>query len=238
MIANEVVESCASTNDLARMLGEAGYPHGTWVSAREQTGGRGRLGRTWQSMRGNLFLSVVVRVGARERWTWIPIAAAGAIADELARERPVSIKWPNDLWLGQAKLGGILCEAVGSKDGAFVIVGIGVNCASAPQGLDQPAASLGLAVDEVRPRVLRAVLGGVEELAAHGPALCKQRYERFAALRPGTWIEWGEDSDGQVRGLGDSGELLVTDRAGELRKLFAEDVKVRPSRREAGGSPA
>ena len=60
--ANRVVERCVSTNDLARSLGEAGAPHGTWVSAKVQEAGRGRLGRKWESLEGNLFLSLIARL--------------------------------------------------------------------------------------------------------------------------------------------------------------------------------
>jgi BirA family biotin operon repressor/biotin-[acetyl-CoA-carboxylase] ligase len=59
--ANQLIEECESTNNLARELAEGGFPHGTWVAAKEQSGGRGRLGRQWVGERGNLFLSVVLR---------------------------------------------------------------------------------------------------------------------------------------------------------------------------------
>ena len=238
MIANTVVESCESTNDLVRMLGEAGYPHGTWVSAREQTRGRGRLGRTWQSTHGNLFLSLLARVQPRDLWTWIPLAAAAAIAQEFSGEAVVTIKWPNDLWLGRAKLGGILCEAVGSRIDSFVIIGVGLNCAVAPEGLDQPTARLNQPVDEVRARVLRAILAGMDELSSRGTTPLREHYGRLAALKPGTRIEWGTEGEGDVVGLGDSGELIVTDGPGRTKRLFAEDVKIRLSRKEDGESPA
>ena len=137
MIANQVIESCESTNDLARELGEAGYPHGTWISARQQSRGRGRLGRQWQSIEGNLFLSIIVRPEMRELWTWVPMATAIAIAEALRSlfpELPVQVKWPNDLWVHGKKLGGILCEAVGGRADSFIVIGIGLNCAVAPEG--------------------------------------------------------------------------------------------------------
>jgi BirA family transcriptional regulator, biotin operon repressor / biotin---[acetyl-CoA-carboxylase] ligase len=67
--ANQLIEECASTNDLARELAEAGFPHGTWVAAKEQGRGRGRLGREWVGERGNLFLSVVLRDLPRDHLT-------------------------------------------------------------------------------------------------------------------------------------------------------------------------
>src|SRR5689334_9561043 len=121
-VANQVIDRCASTNDLARRLGELGYPHGTWISARAQDSGRGRLGRTWQGVEGNLFLSIVARVEPPRLWTWVPLATAVGIASAL-RARftglDLRIKWPNDLWIGRAKTGGILCEGIGSAQGTF-----------------------------------------------------------------------------------------------------------------------
>ncbi|MGZ3687626.1 MAG: biotin--[acetyl-CoA-carboxylase] ligase, partial [Bdellovibrionota bacterium] len=144
MIANQVVDECESTNDLARALGEAGAPHGTWISARRQTRGRGRAGRDWQSEEGNLFISLVARVKDPALWSWVPLAAAVAVTRAVGRdfpEIPVRIKWPNDLWVRNRKLGGILCEGVGTRE-AFIVIGIGLNCASAPEILERPATSL------------------------------------------------------------------------------------------------
>ena len=68
------LDECTSTNDLVKRLGEAGLPSETWISAREQTRGRGRLRRAWKSHAGNLHLSVLVRLhvrfglGSRSRW--------------------------------------------------------------------------------------------------------------------------------------------------------------------------
>lgn len=157
--ANRVLDRCASTNDLARELGEAGAPHGTWVSARAQDQGRGRLGREWRSLEGNLFLSLVARIEDKSRWTWVPLATAVAVARWAEAAGPrfaplahrLRIKWPNDLWVVEPgappgapgdKLGGILCEAVGNRAGSFLVIGLGLNCAHAPEGLDQRTTSI------------------------------------------------------------------------------------------------
>lgn len=233
MFANQVIESCESTNDLARELGEAGFPHGTWVSARSQTRGRGRLGRQWRSMEGNLFLSIVIRPEHREHWTWIPMSTAIAIAEAIREsypELPVLVKWPNDLWIERKKLGGILCEAVGSQKDSFIIVGIGLNCAVAPEGLDQPTISLSarsgrkVTADDVRSAVIRHVLKWTQL----EPAEISAAYEKLAAFKPGTAIQWAEGREtGTVVKLGASGELVVKNASGEPVSLFAEDVRVR-----------
>lgn len=225
---DQVVAEAVSTNDLARELGRAGAPSGAWISARRQTGGRGRLGRRWESLEGNLFLSMVARGVPRQLLTWIPhaagVAAARAIS-ELAPEVRVQLKWPNDLRAEDGKLGGILCEACDD----FVVIGIGINCASAPEGLDQDTTSLSqeagreLTADEFRPLLveeLRAVLG---ELATRGWRGIADSYESLASLAPGTEIEWS-GARGRVLGLGEHGELQVRRSDGQMVRLFAEDV--------------
>ena len=240
--ANQVIDFCDSTNDLARVLGEKGSPHGTWISARKQGAGRGRLGRKWESLEGNLLLSMIARIESKSVWTWVPMAAALGAARavrEMDSRIDLRIKWPNDLWIGGRKTGGILCEAVGNSSGSFIIIGLGLNCAHAPEGLDQETTSLSLAsgraiiADDVRMKVIEGVLRSLEILVGpNGTALIAEEYARLAALAPGTRITWttsqnGEQT-GQVLGLGSIGELLVGGANGETLRLYAEDVKVRP----------
>lgn len=247
--ANQVIAECASTNDLARELAERGYPHGTWISARRQVSGRGRQGRRWEGIDGNLFLSIVIRISPSRVWSWVPLAAAVGVATALREYNPgldVRIKWPNDLWLGSAKLGGVLCEAVGSPEGSFIVVGIGLNCTGSPKGLDQATSSLSeslgmrVTADEIRTVVIQEVLETFSSLEALGVEPVVRVYERWAALEPGTRIEWGQipQRRGRVQGLGPSGELLVCPEEGGLERIFAEDVKVRVDPKAFGGSPA
>lgn len=256
--ANQVVDRCDSTNRLARLLGDAGYPHGTWVSTRVQEMGRGRLGRKWESLEGNLFLSMIFQSSDQSRWSWVPMITAVGVTDALLKWNPkldVRIKWPNDLWLMQgsgsgAKLGGILCEAVGNRQRSYIIVGLGLNCLHAPSGLDQRtisltegvAHSLGYPVsaDAVRGKIIQGLLQAYEELLLPGGFQSLiTRYQERAALLPQTEIEWvqvrGATSSvktGRVLGLGESGELLVCSNQPEDRgatlALYAEDVKIRP----------
>src|SRR5689334_14176240 len=103
--ANQVLEECDSTNRVARGLAVEGAEHGTWVSARVQTQGRGRLDRKWESTDGNLFLSIVARNIPMDLWSWIPLTVAVGVHRCLVGLFPevaVQIKWPNDLWVGGA----------------------------------------------------------------------------------------------------------------------------------------
>lgn len=243
VVPNTVIDECESTNDLAKKLAEAGAPHGTWISTRRQTAGRGRLGRKWETVEGNLFLSIIARMAPSESWSWVPMATAIAIAETLREFNPkldVKIKWPNDLWIEGAKLGGILCEATGTKSDSFIVIGIGLNCVQAPQGLDQKTISLTeflsrrgarieVTADEIRQPLISSILEIMNDLQSRGSAALLERYNAQAALVSGTAIEWVSDGKthvGIVDGVGPSGELLVRENGASV-KLYAEDVKVR-----------
>ncbi len=238
--ANQVLETCASTNDITRRLGELGHPHGTWISARRQTEGRGRRGRSWIGEDGGLLLSVLLRIPRETAISWIPLAVAVGCVEAAEQARPgidVRLKWPNDLWLDGGKVGGILCEGVGGPSGSFVVAGIGINCAGSPDGLDQPTTSLGCSVDLLRPRVVDLALKWVARLSDEGPGPISRFYEDRAALGRGAPISWGPPSarvEGRVLGLGPFGDLRVESNSREI-SLFAEDVKLRSAAREASG---
>jgi BirA family biotin operon repressor/biotin-[acetyl-CoA-carboxylase] ligase len=172
----------------------------------------------------------------RAHGTWLPLAAAVAVGETLARAWPglgVRIKWPNDLWIGDAKLGGILCEGVAGRGGAFVVIGLGLNCAGAPEGLDLGTISLSAArgepivADQVRDPVVHALRAMLDQLRAGGARGLADRYASLAALPPGSAIRWqpgGEPRTGTVLGLGPFGELRVRAPGGAEESLFAEDV--------------
>jgi len=229
--ANQVIASCSSTNDLIKELGENGYSHGTWISARVQDAGRGRLGRVWESREGNLFLSVLLRPGS-DRWlSWVPLAVAVAVARALETQFPElesKIKWPNDLWLGSRKFAGILCESriAGEAANSFVAVGIGVNCVSAPEGAVSLSEKLGRDVfaDEIRMPVLKRVIAAVDQLFASGPEIVKTEYNKKALFKSGLEVQW-DGGSGRVVGLGACGELLVS-LGQNVKGIFAEDVSM------------
>lgn len=121
-----------STQDEAHGLGAAGAPHGTTVAARIQTGGRGTRGRGWDSREGGLWLSVLCRPegdGPHEAVSLrVGVALARLLDAILPRERRISLKWPNDLYLGELKVGGILTEARWQGDSlGWMVIGVGIN---------------------------------------------------------------------------------------------------------------
>ncbi|MDA0787557.1 MAG: biotin--[acetyl-CoA-carboxylase] ligase [Proteobacteria bacterium] len=138
-----VRDSVGSTSEEAKALAADGAAGLTVVWAREQTAGRGRHGRSWNSPRGNLYMSVLLRPDcaiAEAPQIGFVVGAAMARAIRAVAGADVELKWPNDLLLGGAKLSGILLESAACADGRldWVVAGIGVNVDSQP---DVPGAT-------------------------------------------------------------------------------------------------
>ena len=134
------LRTTTSTNDRARELAGTGAPHGTLVTAEEQTAGRGRQGRTWVAPAGSsLLLSLVLR----ETDPLLPLRAGLAVAD-LAGAAAL-VKWPNDVLLDGRKVAGVLVEARPQE--GWAVLGIGVNAAldigELPPELRETAGTLG-----------------------------------------------------------------------------------------------
>ena len=122
-----------STNRRARELAAAGAPHGTLVTADEQTAGRGRHGRSWVAPPGSsVLMSLVVR-GLDERSSLLPLVAAVAVVEACESVAGVRcrIKWPNDVWIERRKVAGILVE--GRPAEGWAVLGIGLNVATEPE---------------------------------------------------------------------------------------------------------
>jgi BirA family transcriptional regulator, biotin operon repressor / biotin---[acetyl-CoA-carboxylase] ligase len=146
------LERVGSTNDEAKTLARSGAADGVLVWAKQQTAGRGRRGRPWVSPPGNLYVSLIVRPNGctPAQAAQLGFVAALGLGDAIlelagpALRLPLRYKWPNDLLVGGRKVAGILLESETSGgDGVdFVVIGVGVNLASAPQETEFPATSL------------------------------------------------------------------------------------------------
>src|SRR5256884_493640 len=124
-------DSIDSTNLEAMRQARAGAREGLCVVAREQTAGRGRLDRSWQSPKdAGLYFSIVLRPSLEmNSWPLITLMAALAVSDALMKACSVQadIKWPNDLCANDRKVCGILAETVDTEAGPAAIIGIGIN---------------------------------------------------------------------------------------------------------------
>jgi BirA family transcriptional regulator, biotin operon repressor / biotin---[acetyl-CoA-carboxylase] ligase len=206
-----------STNERAKQLALAGAPHGTLVTADEQTAGRGRQGRTWSAAPGDaLLLSLVLR----SLDDLLPLRAAVAVTESIPF--PARIKWPNDVWVEGKKVSGILVE--GRPQEGWAVLGIGLNVAtrSFPEELAETATSLALAGASLsRDEVLASLVARLDRLLSAPPddVLAAWR-ERDALLEaPVSW----NGGHGTGAGITDAGALRVETDAGVV-ELDAGEV--------------
>jgi BirA family transcriptional regulator, biotin operon repressor / biotin---[acetyl-CoA-carboxylase] ligase len=217
------LRATTSTNDRARDLAEAGAPHGTLVTAAEQTAGRGRQGRTWTAPPGSaLLLSVVLR----DPPALLPLAAALAVA-EVAGAR-AQIKWPNDVLLDGRKVAGILAE--GRPQDGWAVLGIGLNVAlrieDLPPELHDTAGTLGLEPADLEP-TLERLLAGLERTLALDEETVLEAYRARDALR-GREVSWATGR-GRAAGIDGEGRLVVELREGGRTALSAGEVHLERS---------
>lgn len=224
-------ETVGSTNDEAKGLARGGAAEGAIVWALAQTAGRGRRGRAWASPPGNLYVSLVLRPeGPPDRAAQLGFAAALAVADTLADLAPglagVACKWPNDVLVAGRKIAGILLESeMGEGSGlAFMVLGVGVNLASAPPESEFPATSL--AGEGCPPPAPQAAL---EAFARHFDLWARRwREDGFAPLRA-AWLACAAGLSREIRVRLETamlhGKFLDLDREGRLVLEMADGLR-------------
>jgi len=237
----EAFASLPSTNSTAFVRARAGAPSGLWITAAEQTAGRGRRGRAWQGGPGNVAASLLLIDPAPPAIVATVSFAAGvalhqAVIDltgPAAAER-LKLKWPNDLLLDRLKVAGIAVEGDKLADGRFtVVVGIGVNCRSHPdsgtvhRASDFAARGLPIEAEELFERL---AIRMAEEVVRW------QRGSNFAATRQawlGRSLGLGEPIrvnlaertiDGSFDTLDEEGRLVITRNDGAREQISAGDV--------------
>ncbi len=238
-----------STNARARELVEAGAPHGTVVTATEQTAGRGRQGRTWTAPPGKALLYSAILRPLDQRHLLLPLAvplAVCAAAEALAPRIECTVKWPNDVWLEERKLAGILIEAK-PQDG-WAVIGIGLNLSISPDefppDLRGTAASLFGFGKEGRGEVRRSLPAVAPPeppptLLTAAKALNRHLDHWIGAERDAVLTEWRirdalhgrevawDGGSGIADGIEDSGDLVVLAAGGDRVVLGAGEVHLR-----------
>lgn len=218
-------------------LGEAGP---LWIIALKQTAGYGRRGATWEQSEGDVAATLLFRAEApAERLPELSFVAALALADAAARYAPraaLSLKWPNDLLAGGAKIAGLLLELVG--EAPLVALGVGLNVVSAPTGLAYPAARL-IDFVEGAPPSPRAFVETLDETFAFRRR--QWREGGFAPIRA-DWLERAhgrgrpmrvETPAGVVEGVFEDLDLsgaLILNSSGN-RRVIAAGAVLAPARR-------
>jgi BirA family transcriptional regulator, biotin operon repressor / biotin---[acetyl-CoA-carboxylase] ligase len=195
--------STDSTNERARELAAAGAPHGTLVTAGEQTAGRGRQGRAWTAPAGSAVLMSVV---LREFSELLPLAAAVATCDALPLD--CRIKWPNDVWAAERKLAGILAEARPQEGWAVLGIGLNVTTEEFPPELREIATSLRLEGVDAHPEsVVEALVEALDHRLQDDAGEVLAAWRERDALS-GRQVRWA-GGEGVAHGIDDSGALLV-----------------------------
>ena len=221
-----------STNQRARELALAGGPSGTVVTAREQTAGRGRRGRGWTAPAGKALLCSAILRPLGPEHALLPLAVPLAVCEAAESLAPVrcQVKWPNDIWIDQRKVAGVLIEA---QPPDWAVIGVGLNVAIEPEEfpgeLRQPPTSVGHGVS-----VEDALAALAERLGAWVDADRERVLVEFSgrdALR-GRRIAWEggsqESGAGVADGIDERGNLTVVTGDGERHSLGAGEVRLMP----------
>ena len=230
------LETVGSTNAEALARARAGERGPLWISAEVQTNGRGRSGRTWVSPKGNLYATLLLTEPcAPALAAQLAFVSGLALHDAVAQcaralASKLTLKWPNDLLLGDAKLAGILIESE-NVPVFSVALGIGVNCISHPDGTPYPATDMRSAGADVASQTL------LQALSASMQQRLEQwrRGEGFAQIRA-AWLARAaglgqpigvrlpdRELTGRFGGLDEGGRLLL-DQAGQVVTVTAGDV--------------
>lgn len=231
-----------STNDIARKLANEGAADGLVVVADHQTAGRGRLQRRWMAPPGSsLLMSLLFRAEIPpSRAQQLTMICGLALCDAIAEQTGlcVALKWPNDVLLGLAKVGGILTEVeLSGSELAYAIVGCGLNVnldpSSLPGDLLVEATSLSWALRRPVPRLplLLTFLQRVEERYSRlraGQSPHVEWSERLATLGQRVRVSGaGPSLEGVAEGVDSGGALLLRLDDGQLERVLAGDVSLR-----------
>lgn len=256
----EVLPQIDSTNtELMRRFRAAGpaASEPVLLVAEQQTAGRGRMGRSWQSQAGD---SLTFSLGLPLQpvdWSGLSLAVGISLAESLEPGNPaapaIRLKWPNDLWLAdsqgtESKLGGILVETANWGDLRYVVIGVGINVRAMAQPLpqtapDQPAALApgalqtvvpGIDVAETLLRVATPLVQAVQAFGMFGFTPFQARFGARDALA-GRAVQLSDGTQGVAHGVGENGALLVHTAAG-MKEITSSEVSVRPLTSASPGS--
>lgn len=206
-----------SVLDLAHGLGQGGAPTGTVVLAEQQTGGRGRQGRTWHSPPGGIWMAMILRPRAQPVGGALAIRAGIATVEAItaaARSLAPKLRWPNDIMVKNRKAAGVLCEARWSGQSlGWVAIGIGINVhGPVAEPVESRAVALG---DEAfgisRVAILAALVPRLMALAESPAELGEGDRARFLELAVA-------DEGQEITGIGADGALLLKRPDGSVER--------------------
>ncbi len=234
------VNQTESTNVLARVMVEGGLGEGLVIVADLQTHGRGRHDRTWHSPLGGLYFSIVLKPRiADENAPLLGFLTACAIATEIREVigLEVSLKWPNDILVGERKLGGILSETVSTNGSLLAVIGVGINQNVKREDLpaelyDNTTTILSeIGRETSRENLISAIISGIDSRLSRVVADSSfssildewtgysSTIGRLVRVRDGFEI-----IEGLALGVGPDGSLEVEDSDGQLKRILIGDI--------------
>lgn len=240
----EVLPSIDSTNSELMRRARAGLGGPCLLVAEQQTAGRGRMGRTWDSAPGSspagnghaatAAAALTFSLGlplAPANWSGLSLAVGVAIARSLHSR--IGLKWPNDLWLDGRKLAGILIETATAAQQRYSVIGIGINIAPRDSaGLSTAPAWLhellpGVDAPSVLLRIVPELVQGVLLFETQGFAPFRDAFAQRDVLRAQA-VTLSDGSSGTALGVDETGGLLVHTSSG-MKTVTSAEVSVRPS---------
>lgn len=226
-------DCAASTNDLVKDMALHGAAEGVTLIVDRQTDGRGRLGRSFHSPEGGLYLSTLLRPTDQSPGQITCCAAvAAARAIESLCDAKIYLKWVNDLYLNGRKLAGILAEGVFAPDGtlAAVVLGVGINVGAMdfPPELVSIATSLGNeGYSLAREDLAAAFLNQWEIVFADPAAMDEYRRRNLVIGRQVTVAQGNRTYPATAEAVTDEGHLVVRDQNNDLHEVSSGEVSVK-----------
>lgn len=234
----ERLEQTDSTNRYLRQKAEGNAPEGSVVFALHQTAGRGRMGRSFFSPEGSgLYFSILLRPQAMADGLKITAAAGVAVAQAVQEvlDIDLSIKWVNDLYLGNKKVCGILAEGAMNAEGGFeyCILGIGLNVFEPKEWQEDLGRIAGALLQEKKEDIMEKLAAAIldrffawyQDLSA--PQLMEEyRSRSFLQGKKVAAVRGSERLEGVVQGISDEGELLLQTADGSMVALCSGEVRL------------
>ncbi|HSJ38540.1 MAG TPA: biotin--[acetyl-CoA-carboxylase] ligase [Planococcus sp. (in: firmicutes)] len=239
----EYIGSCESTQIIAHQLAQQGVPDGTVVLAEEQTAGRGRMARKWDSAYGKgIWMSVILRpnvpIQRAPQFTLIAAVAVVRAIEEVTGLNP-DIKWPNDILLNGKKCTGILTELQSDADGIqALIIGIGLNANQGPDDFSEEVKEIATSLKMEkgspvsRQELVRAILFYLEQYSAiyikEGFGALKLMWEGYSTTIGKTVRARmaKETIEGVAESITDEGVLQIRTKDGKLHGIYSADIEM------------
>ena len=226
----EILPEIDSSNSELMRRARQGRHDPILLIAERQSAGKGRQGRTWIGEPGHALTFSIGLPYQPRNWSGLSLAVGLSLAESLGED--MQLKWPNDLWCQQRKLGGILIEVASQGDQSYAVIGVGLNIQlPASNKLRTPAAALsefwqGVSAPSALERVVKPLLIALKDFEVNAFSPLQERFNARDALR-GLNVTTSDGLEGLCAGVDEQGALQIDTPEGRVGVSSAE-VSVRP----------